>query len=588
MTLSIAVLTIAVMYFEMRAAALDTAEEKARIILQHNLATYAYFDERFESRASAPAQGEHTGENYAPAWTYHCDAVREIDATARASGEIEQYYYKEAAINARTPESEADPSERAFLEALNTDPQLTRQVSVRALDGQPYFELMVRGKTMTTDCLDCHGAPDRAPQELVARYGSQRGFGRAVGEVVSAVSIRIPLAQAHQLVDRLVRQTALILAIIMAVMGLTMRFIVTRWMIHPLEKVRVEALRIAAGERPLGEQIPVPAGRELNDLTTAFNRLSLSLYRSQNNLEEQIEERTHELRQSQTLVQRALDMAPAALCLFNFRQDRFTYVNQQILNIYGIPAEEFLSGRERDVLAIIHPEDLASYQEMRSALADGEETAETQIRVRLPRGDAGVEEWRWLKINAQVIEREVTGQPLLALFAAVDITAAQEAAERLQFTSTHDGLTGLYNWAAFDAALEKMADSDGFPASIIIMDVDNLKQINDSEGHVAGDNVLRHIGGLLASVFRADDIVARLGGDEFGALLPGVDEDKARQVVERLRARLAEEDGQDGVQGNLLSIGVHTAHTPESLHSAKLAADQDMYRDKQRRKVMRG
>jgi diguanylate cyclase (GGDEF)-like protein/PAS domain S-box-containing protein len=588
MTLSIALLAIAVIYFEMRAAAVDTAEEKAQLILQHNLATHAYLSEQVMPQVRAVTGGELPEDYLGPTWMYSTFAIREINALARASGETGEYDYKEAAINARSPQNEADPAERAFLEALNRDSRLTRQASVRTLDGQPYFELMVRGKTMTADCLECHSTPDRAPDELVARYGSQRGFGRAVGDVVSAVSIRIPLAAAYQSADRVVRRTALILTIIMAFMVVVMRLITTRWMIHPLEKVRVEALRIAAGERPLGEQIPVPAGRELGDLTSAFNRLSISLYRSQNNLEEQIEERTHELRQSQNLVQRALDMAPSALCLFNFRQDRFVYVNQQILKIYGIPAEEFLASRERDVLTIIHPEDLPLYQGMRAALADGKENAETQLRVRPPGSEASAEECRWLKLNAQVIERGDTGQPLLILFAAVDITAAHEAAERLQFTSTHDGLTGLYNWAAFDEALEKMHTSGNFPVSIIIMDVDNLKQINDSEGHTAGDRALRHIGRLLAGVFRADDIVARLGGDEFGALLPGVDEDRARQVIKRLRARLAEGNSKDGVQGDLLSIGVHTAHTPESLRSAKLAADQDMYRDKQRRKVTRG
>ena len=583
MTIGVALLAIGVIFFEMRAEALRTAEETAQIILQHNLATHAYLNQRLKPEIFAISKGNLPEEYFSPTWMASTYAVREIDALFRAGSGMGEYYYKEAAINARSPQNEADATERAFLEALNRDPSLTRQAALRALDGQPFFEVMVRGESMTADCLRCHSTPERAPQQMVAQYGSLRSFGRVEGEVVSAVSIRMPLTVAYQSANRVVWRTGLIVGLVMLAMLVGMRVFIARLLVRPLETVRVEALRIAAGESPLGEQIPLPPGRELRDLTAAFNRLSQSLSQSQSSLEEQIEERTRELAQSKHLVQKVLDLTPSGLSLYDVTQDRFVYVNQQTLDYFGVARAEFLAGGKEFALAHIHPDDLILYQAQRAGLAVGKDGAKTQLRAR---GSGGA--WNWLNFSIQVVERDEAGRPRLLLYIADDITQEHEAAERLRYTSTHDALTGLYNWAYFEEAFAKIFYGDEFPASIIMMDVDNLKTINDSVGHVAGDELLRQIGGLLLSEFRAEDTVVRLGGDEFAALLPKVDEEKARQIIQRLRTRLAEATRVAGIRLDVLSIGLHTALSPEDLQDARHKADQDMYRDKQQRKISKG
>jgi diguanylate cyclase (GGDEF)-like protein/PAS domain S-box-containing protein len=582
LTVAIAVLAIGVIFFEMRAEAVRAAEEEAQIILRHNLAIHAYLNQQLKPAFMAAGKMDIPEGYFDPTWMYSTYAVREIDRIFRSSGGMENYYYKEAAIDARSPQNEADAAERAFLQALNHDPELSRQVTTRMINGKPFLEVMVRGETISTGCLACHSTPDRAPRQLIEYYGSQRGFDHSVGEVVSAVSIRVPLAAAFQSTNWVAGRTAFILGVLMLGMASWMRFVVERWLVRPLEQVRVEALHIAAGERPLGEQIPIPTGFELADLTTAFNRLSMSLYQSRTGLEEQIEERTRELRQSRNLVQKVLDMTPSGLCLYNTHEDLFVFVNQQDLAFFGVSEEEFLASGKDFALAKIHPEDQALYHAMRVNLGEGNDTAEVQLRAINACG-----EWRWVKFRAQVVERDEAHLPLLILYYTEDITQQHEAAERLRYTSTHDALTGLYNWAYFEEALAKTCYSDAFPASIIIMDVDNLKQINDSVGHIAGDELLRRIGGMLATVFRTDDTVARLGGDEFAALLPKVDEANARQVIKRLRARLAEATQVAGIRLDVLSIGLHTAQNPEDLQRARHSADQDMYREKQSRKNSR-
>ncbi len=101
-----------------------------------------------------------------------------------------------------------------------------------------------------------------------------------------------------------------------------------------------------------------------------------------------------------------------------------------------------------------------------------------------------------------------------------------------------DPLTGLRNRRSFERALlEFFKDFKkfGYPFSIIMMDIDNFKDLNDTYGHLAGDKVLKEIGGILRNHLRAKDIPARTGGEEFTIILPGIRKKEAISVAERLR-----------------------------------------------------
>jgi diguanylate cyclase (GGDEF)-like protein len=123
---------------------------------------------------------------------------------------------------------------------------------------------------------------------------------------------------------------------------------------------------------------------------------------------------------------------------------------------------------------------------------------------------------------------------------AVAINQAHLIAQ-LQEQALTDGLTGCYNRRAFEMQLEhnlQMATRMRQPLSLIMLDLDNLKQINDSLGHEAGDNSLRLLAETLRAELRAVDTAARFGGDEFAIILPQADSEGALIVAERLRARI--------------------------------------------------
>ncbi len=113
-----------------------------------------------------------------------------------------------------------------------------------------------------------------------------------------------------------------------------------------------------------------------------------------------------------------------------------------------------------------------------------------------------------------------------------------EANGKLADMASKDPLTGLFNARAYyslcDRAL-KQARRAGTPLSMLFIDLDHFKRINDTHGHEAGDAVLRAVSACLQSGARQSDIIGRIGGEEFSALLPDTDLDGARQLAEKLR-----------------------------------------------------
>lgn len=117
--------------------------------------------------------------------------------------------------------------------------------------------------------------------------------------------------------------------------------------------------------------------------------------------------------------------------------------------------------------------------------------------------------------------------------------ALQAEKERLAFQASHDWLTGLANRRAFEARLQAELDNTAAgPLALILLDLDQFKNVNDSCGHLAGDRLLCQVSQLLRQDRRPHDLVARLGGDEFSLILPQCPPSSAIDIAERLRRSL--------------------------------------------------
>jgi diguanylate cyclase (GGDEF)-like protein len=151
--------------------------------------------------------------------------------------------------------------------------------------------------------------------------------------------------------------------------------------------------------------------------------------------------------------------------------------------------------------------------------------------------------------------------------------------DELQTLATRDGLTGALNRVAFEHRLQQelaRAARAGAPCSLVMLDIDHFKAINDEHGHASGDEALRWLADEVRTFKRGADAFGRIGGEEFALILPDTDLDGAEAFAERLRARLARR----GIRGGgaiTVSIGVAGAATRVSAGEIFGAADRALY-----------
>ena len=146
---------------------------------------------------------------------------------------------------------------------------------------------------------------------------------------------------------------------------------------------------------------------------------------------------------------------------------------------------------------------------------------------------------------------------------------SQAQHQQLSYEATHDALTGLYNRSAFNAFREEDLGGD---VSLLLIDADKFKQINDTYGHATGDKILIKLATVLRDSFRAEDYVCRIGGDEFAVIMvhsTSAMEDLIREKVEKANAKL--QDTSDGLPPISISVGV--------AFSDRIAPTDDIFKD---------
>jgi len=179
---------------------------------------------------------------------------------------------------------------------------------------------------------------------------------------------------------------------------------------------------------------------------------------------------------------------------------------------------------------------------------------------------------------------EVVAELLAALLEA-ELNAAQQArrAEAATVDSLRDALTGLGNRRLWDRLLtteEERCRRNGSDASVVVVDLDGLKRVNDEEGHAAGDALIRRAARVLHTHLRTPDVVTRVGGDEFALVATDCGEGEAAHLVARLREALEI----DSIEA---SVGAATRSRIGTLERAWRAADSAMYDQKYARKGRR-
>lgn len=253
------------------------------------------------------------------------------------------------------------------------------------------------------------------------------------------------------------------------------------------------------------------------------------------------------------------------------------YISPAAGDITGYSIEE-LSDFSDIWSAIIHPDDQGEWFSHVHEADNQGKTKPIEFRVVTKQGEI-----RWISHICRPIYND-DGVFLGTSGSNRDITLRKESEDRLRHLSTHDDLTGLFNRAYFETELERLAGGRHFPISVVMVDVDGLKKVNDEHGHAAGDNLIQQAAKVLLQAFRAEDVVARIGGDEFAVLMPHAD----NSLVDELLKRITHSQEIVNCSGSecpvSLSLGAATVATGADLINALKLADVRMYQDKSRKK----
>jgi diguanylate cyclase (GGDEF)-like protein len=168
------------------------------------------------------------------------------------------------------------------------------------------------------------------------------------------------------------------------------------------------------------------------------------------------------------------------------------------------------------------------------------------------------------------------------------------AKTRIRALSDRDELTSLYNMRAFARFADQehdMASRMARAYSVLMIDIEHLKIVNDTYGHEAGSRAVKLVAEALLRLTRSTDIVARYGGDEFIALLPGADKEVADEVAQRIRNVVFATTLEVDVKMVRIKVNVGAASFPDSgnnLQAVMAAADRNMYKDKDLREPPKG
>jgi len=256
---------------------------------------------------------------------------------------------------------------------------------------------------------------------------------------------------------------------------------------------------------------------------------------------------------------------------------RIRYVNNAFSDLTGYTAGEVI-GKSPNML-----QGEGTSDETKSTIRAALKKEEPVREIILNYGKSGTP--YWLDINIIPLRNP---QGIVTHFAAIerDVTALKNAEFELRHKATHDGLTNLLNRTAFieqaDAEFAR-ATRHGRPLSLITMDIDHFKQVNDTHGHAAGDSVLRQIGTTITESRRTSDHPGRLGGEEFAILLPETPLEAAEKLANALRKRVAA--AITPVTGKNLSVTISVGVTcvagaDNDFESVAARADQAMYQSK--------
>lgn len=259
---------------------------------------------------------------------------------------------------------------------------------------------------------------------------------------------------------------------------------------------------------------------------------------------------------------------------------KYTYANKLVRELFGKPLDEIIGKDDSEFFDMANTKDLVEND--RKVVETGE-TIEKEEKNYIP-GTGELRVYKSVKMPLTDDEGNITG----ILGVSTDITELYSLKEELQRQSRTDHLTKLNNRRFFleiaDHEFERSLRY-GEKLCVMLFDIDNFKDINDTYGHHVGDYVLRKLAGVLKEQIRESDVLARIGGEEFALLLPNTGLGDAGKLAERIRktvSNVKHKGDWKGTVSHTISVGIASLQDEDiNFESLLVRADKALYKSKQ-------
>lgn len=348
---------------------------------------------------------------------------------------------------------------------------------------------------------------------------------------------------------------ALAMALALGAAGITALF--TLSLLDPLVQLRNRAQQALGPDAPPIDQQWPQTGGEIGDLIAVIRRT----------LHEEQQERAHA---EDALRRLSAILARAPVGVAFTRDGRLDLVSEAFCALFGQPAERLIGQATRQLYATDAAFE-AARQQTQQCLDRGEQI---DLELEFCRPDGSL---FWVRTQGTLLNANDPDSGIIWI--CTDITEQRAERDLLRYASDHDPLTGALNRRALDALLTAH-EQQAQPWSLLFLDLDHFKRINDLFGHDRGDSVLRQVVEVLRSRLRDTDRIARYGGDEFVLLLPNCELPRALEVATRLLDAIVDLRLDDGTPAELgVSVGVACSTLLQHCSAEQVlrAADQACY-----------
>lgn len=333
------------------------------------------------------------------------------------------------------------------------------------------------------------------------------------------------------------------IAVIELILSITVTIILGLYLMRRINTLKQGALALKNGL--LYHRIPMLKNDEIGELALTFNQLAEHLDNTQAELKREHEALEQKTRHLQTL----LNGIDAIVFEADAKTMNFMFVSAEATSLLGYPLSAW--SRNGFWLEIIYPDDLNSTLTQLQKLYLPDSRCSMDYRVRSSSGQL-----LWLRHIASI---EPDGDNLIARGLLLDISEEKKAAKHISYLASHDSLTNLFNRRKCLEEIQIQVDLAcryQHQSALLFIDLDQFKYINDTFGHLAGDECLIQVSQTLKSSVRSSDILSRLGGDEFAIIMPIVKKNEAEAFAQQLLQRLSSQRICYGEQCSYISASV--------------------------------